>query len=91
MARKPVRDLPTDAEAAPGGSTVSDDACGASAIIVRDPHICAFALDVSGSDMWAVQICKMANIPSNYGSKTRRGGNDRRPTRIDFLDNAVGN
>ena len=90
MDRIPVRDLPTDAEAAPGGSTVSDDACGASARIVRETHICAFALDVSGIDMWAAQICKMANAPSNYGVKTRRWANDRRPTRIDVLEDAIG-
>ena len=90
MARKPVKDIPTDAEAAPGGSTVSDEACGDSARIVREPHIAAFALDVSGGDIWAAQICRMSDAPSNYGAKTRRRANDRRPTRIDVLDNAIG-
>ena len=90
MARKPARDPPTDVDAAPGFSTISDDARGASSSIVREAHICAFALDVSGSDMWTAQICRMAYAPSNYGEKTRRWANDRRPTRIDFLGTEIG-
>ena len=90
MTRKPVRDLPTEAEAAPVGSSVSEEACGHSARIGRETHICAFALDVGGADMWAAQIFKMSKPPSNYGVKTRRRANDRRPTRIEVIDNAIG-
>ena len=90
MARKPVRDLPTDAESAPGDSAVSGNAIGASARIVREEHICAFALDVNGIDMWAAQICKMANAPKNTDRGRADGGNDRRQTRIEVLGNAIG-
>ena len=40
--------------------------------------------------MRASQICKMGIAPANYGVKTRRLANDKRPTIIDVIDNAIG-
>ena len=57
--------------------------------IVRETHESAIALDTTGCDLWARNVAKLPNVPSNGGVRARKGDGDGRPTRLEVLGESI--
>ena len=57
--------------------------------VVRETHKAAGHGRYGHGELWAGQVVKLAGVASNHGVKSRRGVADRRPTKLDVLDDAI--